>query len=135
MTNATIKKKEKIIIALITILIGLITIASIIAGYLCDTSNTNDQLQVKEQLTTYYEIIDVVVVSNDYKYWYASGSHNYTEITVKSEDGLEQTFELDGMDATKYKNCQEGDVIQAELCVWKNSNTGETIKREIDCLD
>lgn len=132
MTTAAIGKKEKIIMALIIIIIAALIITGI---YLCKTGNANYQPQIKEQLTLYYKTIDVIVVSNDYKYWYASGSHYYTEITVKSEDGLEQTFELKGMDATKYKDCQEGDVIQAQLCIQKNDSTGEITKREIDCLD
>lgn len=116
----------------ITVFVGIISV--MVISTINISKNTNNQSKVSQQSMINYETIDVTVVSNKYKYWYASGSHFYTKITVKSEDGLEQTFELEGMDATKYKDCQEGDVVQAQLCVWRN-NSGEIIKREIDCLE
>lgn len=89
----------------------------------------------QEQPHLYWKNVDCVVTECDYRYWYASGCHYETCITVFNEEyNLEETFDLYGSEALEYKDLKKGDTVNCELHSLVLDSTGEVIEREIFCL-
>lgn len=113
--------------------IGIITLLCLIflVGCDIDKSNNNERLEIKEELEI--KTIDCIVDKCDYHYWYASGSHFLCEIDIYSIEYSEnEHFTIQGLDARNFENTKKGDIVKAELYIFKDGNTGNIIKKRIN---
>ena len=112
----SIKKKDLLVIILICVLCILFAALFITFVILIGKANRNPSSGERTVETVERKEINVTVVKNEYKYWYASGAHFTADIEVKDpESDTHESFSLWGSDAVKYKDVQEGDTIPATL--------------------
>lgn len=112
----SIKKKDLLVIILICILCALFAALLITFVIVIGKANRNPSSGERNIETVERKEINVTVVKNEYKYWYASGAHFTANIEVKDpESDTHESFSLWGSDAVKYKDVQEGDTIPATL--------------------
>lgn len=113
---------------------AVVGIVSLVIGVeLCFTGCSSNKNIPTETPHLYWKDIDVIITDIDKQHWYASAHHYKVYITVKSNEyELSESFTLNGSDAKKMLDYDEGDVIKAELFSWVMDSSGDVIRREIN---
>lgn len=108
------------------------SMTTVVAAVIYRTSN---DYVPREQPSLYYKDIEVEVVSNKYKQWFAGTTHREARVTVySSEYDLTETIKIkhSGMcNVPDEMFLEEGDTATVVLYSWVLDSTGEVANRQI----